>query len=193
MLRGSIPRLGQRRFTGGVGYFRDTGGGFVSRVGSDGGGMLRTVNLGKKVAKTPGYCSLDGFRYYPQQKGWPSFVMAQGCTLPLSEDCLSLRVTPRWAIGCFKPMYHRLREIHGDDYEAIVDDIVQKEIPACNIGGPTTGAEQELYRRLRLATATLMNMEGVAVRYPKAAPFPRPKRAQQISQPWMRALLTGWV
>lgn len=171
--RSSIPRLGLSKSTGGVGYRRHTGGGFVRRQGPGGGGTLRSRRR--------------------TMHAWPSFVQRRGCSLPISDDCAQLLVTPRWAVACFKPAYHQLRLRHGNNYQAIVDDLMVRELPTCAFDRPSTGAERELRRRIALAVAVLLNSEGVPVRYPPEAVFPRPARANRISQPWMRALLTGWV
>lgn len=201
--KSSIPRLGRFRSTSGVGFRRSSrlGGPGRRRHGPGEDGTLGVLAQGPEVVRPGtvrtsglGYKTLDGFEYYPEQDyAWPGFVQRPGCEMPLSVDCTQLQISPQWAIACFKPTYHRLRAMHGDDYHAILDDLIWQEIPACTIGGPATGAEYELYRRLQLAVAALMNTEGIPVRYPPLARFPRPPRAQQISQPWLRALLTGWV
>lgn len=113
--------------------------------------------------------------------------------MPISNDCTKIQVTAQWATACFLPTYQKLRAVHGDDYEAIYDDLVQKELPTCSLAGVSTGAEYELLRRVALATAVLMNSEGVPVRYPPDPVTPRPARAGHISTPWLRAMLTGWV
>jgi hypothetical protein len=132
-----------------------------------------------------------GQAYPVQRYMWPRFVLSGGCQSPLSEDCNHLDISPQWAIACFKPTYHRLRKRYGDDYQAIVDAFLETEMPQCQ-GRPKRGAEHELQRRIALAVAILMNREGSPVRYPPPARFPRPSKAQVISQPWLRALITGW-
>jgi hypothetical protein len=105
-----------------------------------------------------------------------------------------LQITPRWAVACFKPTYHQLRRYYGDDAQTIVEKLVEAEVPQCRDGQqPMRGAEHELHRRVALAVAILMSLEGIPVQYPSEARFPRPLQAQAISQPWLRALLTGWV
>lgn len=196
--RSSIPRLSQRKSTGGVGRRSVPS---AHRPGSGGDGTFavlkerpKIVNPGQSSTTSMGYQAVDGFDYYPEQAyKWPGFVLRKGCTSPISNNCLSLSITPRWAIACFKPTYHRLRQVHGSDFESVVDDLLLREAPGCSLGVPTTGAEHELRRRVQLAVAALMNSEGIVVRYPSQAMFPRPARTQQISQPWLRALLTGWI
>jgi hypothetical protein len=129
---------------------------------------------------------------YPKQTFvWPNFVLPQACTSPLSRDCSTLQISAQWAIACFKPTYHRLRSMYGFNYEAIVNAIVQQLVPQCSMP-PQRGAELELHRRISLAVAALMNREGVPVQYPSTARYPRPQQAATITQPWLRALLTGW-
>jgi hypothetical protein len=154
----------------------------------------RVVDTGEVVVTPLGARSVEGFEYYPKQKHrWPSFVFKQGCKSPLSDNCLKVQVTSRWALNCFKPTYHELRRARGDDFEAVVNDLILREIPACTLAGEKTGAEQEIHRRISMAVALLMNSEGIPVPYPASALFPRPARAQQISQPWLRALVTGHI
>lgn len=123
-------------------------------------------------------------RAYPRQTyRWPLFVLAQGCPSPLSADCTQLQITPRWAVACFKPAYHQLRSYYGNDARTIVEQIVRAAAIHCIDGQPTRGAEYELHRRVGVAVAILMNIEGVPVRYPSTARFPRPLQADAISQP----------
>lgn len=123
----------------------------------------------------------------------PKFVQRRECIAPISDDCMTLQMSAHWALVCFKPRYRELRRVYYDDIETIVDDLLALEVPQCNVGRANTGAEHELRRRVALAVATLMNSEGIPVRYPPKAVYPRPLRATQIGQPWMRALLTGHV
>ena len=119
------------------------------------------------------------------------FVLPQGCTPPLTADCAQLQITPRWAIACFKPAYHRLRNYYGNNVEGLIEALMAYE---SNCGdAPMRGAQHELHRRIVLAVAVLMNREGVPVTYPPTAQFPRPSQADAITQPWLRALLTGWL
>lgn len=111
---------------------------------------------------------------------------------PLREG-LRLRLRPRWALYGFLPAYRRARAKFGADPDAIVEEILFRTAPNCCVGEPSTGAEEELKRRVALAVAALLNSEGVPVEYPPRPPYPRPQLAQQITQPWLRALLTGWV
>jgi len=129
---------------------------------------------------------------YPRQAFvWPNFVLPQTCTSPLSRDCSTLQISPQWAIACFKPTYHRLRATYGQNYEAIVEALLHQLVPQCS-SPPQRGAEIELRRRVMLAVAVFMNREGIPVHYPPQARFPRPPSAATITQPWLRALLTGW-
>jgi hypothetical protein len=177
--RGSNPRLGRSVSAGGADdNSRQTGGGFfVGRRGPGGGGTLATE------ATKHGY----------NRVRVPHSTVKPRCSLPLSPDCMRLEVTAEWATHCFYPTYQRLRAVYGDDFYAIYDDLIQKELPTCSLKGVATGAEHELLRRVALATALLMNREGVPVRYPPDAITPRPARADHITQPWLRALLTGWI
>lgn len=181
----SNSRLGQGRSASDAGRGRRGHGGLVSQRGSGG----RRITVLKQRPKV----WLHGNAYPEQRYRWPLFVLRKGCAAPLSSDCTQLQITPRWAIACFKPTYHQLRRQYGDDYQVIIDELLQVEAPQCDDAQqPTRGAEHELRRRIALAIAVLMNREGVPVRYPIAARFPRPANAEAISQPWLRALLTGW-
>lgn len=162
------------------------------RYGSDGGGAF-VVKVGPVRTVPSGYRVVPKFLYYPTKSAWPKFVQRKGCGAPISDDCTTLQLSPRWAVACFKPRYHELRLMYRDDLQTIVDDMLALEAPHCNVGKADTGAEHELRRRVTLAVATLMNGEGVPVRYPPKAMFPRPFRASEIHQPWMRALLTGYL
>ena len=102
-------------------------------------------------------------------------------------------VTPRWAIRCYMPCYYRERTRWGDDYDGVYGDIVHSLVPQASIGKPKNGPEHELLRRIDLATCVLFNQDGIPRRHPPVAPFPRPRAASDYSQPWLRALVTGWV
>lgn len=126
---------------------------------------------------------------------WGStFLRRTTCPRPLSVDCSKLTITGRWAAACFLPSYVRQRKIHGDDFEAVVRGITYSEPLPCKPQsvGPTPAAV-ELSRRIRLSTAVLMRQEGVVVAMPQAPAYSRPAGADRIRQPWMRALLTGWI
>ena len=116
----------------------------------------------------------------------------QNCPPPLSWDCERLQLTTRWAVGCFMPRFYALRERHGFDYRGIVNDLLLQETPHCRML-PSTSAERELQRRVSLAVAILLNREGASVPIPSMPPIPRPVRATPVRQPWLRALLTGWI
>lgn len=176
------PRLGHNVSAGGADQSRTTGGGiFVGRRGPGGGGTFSTerTSYGYNRVRLPNRSSSPSPR--------------AGCSMPISGDCTQLNITTQWATACFLPTYRKLRAVHGDDFESIYDDLVQKELPTCSLMGVSTGAEYELLRRVALATAVLMNSEGVPVRYPPDPVTPRPARADHITQPWLRAMLTGWV
>ncbi len=187
-LRGSIPHSG--RSTSGVDKRRRQKRWPDGRRGSSGGGAF-VVNVGPIRMVSNGYRVTPKFSYYPEKSEWPTFVQRKGCQAPISEDCMTLQVSPRWAMACFKPRYYELRLMYRDDLQAIVDDLLALEVPNCNVGKASTGAEHELRRRVTLAVAALMNAEGVPVRYPSKAVFPRPTKALYIKQVWVRALLTG--
>lgn len=114
------------------------------------------------------------------------------CPRPLTADCYALNVTPSWAIGCFMPRYYELRRIYGADAQAITQEMIVQETPQCHIV-PVTAAEQELQRRIALAVAILLRRDGFAVDLPALPTTPRPPEASRIRQPWLRALLTGWI
>lgn len=87
-----------------------------------------------------------------------------------------------WAASVFLPMYCRMRQLHGNDFPAIVRSLAAR-----------TGADPELGRRIALSTAVLMRAEGIEIPMPVQPTFPRPPNAESIRQPWLRALLTGWI
>jgi len=90
------------------------------------------------------------------------------------------------------PRYYELRSAYGPDYHGIVNDIVLQETPQCHLE-PLTAAEREFQRRVSLAVAVLLMRDGVAVQLPPMPHTPRPIQADRIKQPWLRALLTGWL
>lgn len=122
---------------------------------------------------------------------WPGLPRPTDCERPLSADCTRFRVTQQWAIVCFMAAYNRMRHLYGNDLDAVTRAIVQAEVPGC-ADSPTNPA-QEFRRRVRLATAVLMRSEGLDVPLPAAPPRARPADADSIRQPWLRALLAGWV
>lgn len=149
------------------------------------------VSEGSSQPTEFGYRQVSGYNYYPEQRfPFPEFVQRSGTVSPLSDNCMELQLGTRWAVVCFKPAYHRYRMMHGNDHDAIVDDIIFAEVPG-SAATPRTAAESELRRRVALSTAVLMNKEGTPVRYPPRAVYPRPPYANQIHQPWLRALLAG--
>lgn len=115
------------------------------------------------------------------------------CPPPLNPGCTQLTITPRWAVVCFKPAYHRMRRRYGHNLEAISNALVAEQAPMCRFGEDASGIEIEFLRRVKMAVAILLNQEGFVVRYPEAPHYPRPARADRIRQPWLRALLTGWT
>jgi hypothetical protein len=86
--------------------------------------------------------------------------------------------------------YNRMRLMYGADLDAISRAIVELEAPGC--WNSSTNPAQEFRYRVRLATAVLLRMEGVNVPLPPPPSGPRPSQASN-DQPWLRALLTGWV
>lgn len=103
-----------------------------------------------------------------------------------------LAVTPRWAALRYLPHYFRERRRWGNDYEAVVGDLVHRLLPEAGLARPTSGAELELRRRIHLATAILFACEGTPVYFPPPPRAPRPWTTVRHAQPWMRALMTGW-
>lgn len=90
------------------------------------------------------------------------------------------------------PRFYELKAVYGPDLHGIVNDLLLQETPHCHLE-PLTAAERELRRRVHLAVAILFTQEGYAVQLPPMPPTPRPLRADSIQQPWLRALLTGWI
>lgn len=122
----------------------------------------------------------------------PSWYQPESCPSPLSTDCRTLQPTAMWATSCFLPRFQYLRNVYGEDYESLASALAREEAPACPFPA-RTGAAVEYERRIRLAVAVLLNADGIPVPYPAGPPTPRPPQADSIQQPWMRALLTGWV
>jgi hypothetical protein len=114
------------------------------------------------------------------------------CSPPLLGNCTVLNITAQWAMACFIPRYHALQRVYGTDYERLASAIAREEAPDCPFP-PTTGAAYEYQRRIHLAVAILLNMQGQAVPLPDPSVSPRPPTANLIALPWMRALLTGWT
>jgi hypothetical protein len=127
-------------------------------------------------------------RHYPQ----PTWYRPDTCPPPLSDDCTRLQISARWATSCFMPRYRYLRNVYGDDPEVLSSALAREEAPWCSFPA-RSGASAEYGRRIQLAVAVLLNADGVPVRYPPAPPTPRPRNADSVAQPWMRALLTGWT
>jgi len=90
------------------------------------------------------------------------------------------------------PRYRYLRRVYGDDSDALASALSREEAPWCTFPA-RSGAAAEYERRIQLAVAVLLNTEGVPVSYPGPPLTPRPRHADSIAQPWMRALLTGWT
>lgn len=132
--------------------------------------------------------------YYPYVYGpeYPGWYQPQSCPPPLVDGCRRLNITARWASSCFLPRYQYLRAQYGVDWEALASAVAREEAPDCPFPA-TTGAAAEYARRVRLAVAALLNAEGYTVPYPPPPVTPRPLDANQILQPWMRALMTGWL
>lgn len=114
------------------------------------------------------------------------------CAPPLQRNCRRLNITPRWANECFVPTYRRLRAQYGPDPAMLSSAIARDQAPDCAFP-TTTGAGAEYERRIQLAVAVLLNREGYPTTYPPSPPTPRPRQADTIRDPWLRALLTGWV
>jgi len=169
---------------GGAGRVRRADGGLNGRRGL-GGRRIRVLRQKPKMW-------VKGALYPRQVFIWPVFVLPQGCRPPISSDCSQLQITPRWAVACFKPTYHKMRARYGENFPAVLQGVLVQVAPDCNTTEPQRGAEHELQRRVALAIAVLMNREGIPVRYPPEARFPKPAVAASITQPWLRALLTGW-
>lgn len=130
----------------------------------------------------------------PYRPWGSTFLRRASCPRPLSIDCSTITITGRWAAACFLPSYVRQRKIHGPDFEAVVCGITYAEPLPCKPQPiAPTQASIELGNRIRLATAILMRQEGIPVPMPKIPTYPRPHGADRIRQPWMRALLTGWI
>jgi hypothetical protein len=125
--------------------------------------------------------------YYEEPVAIPQWYERDGCPPPLSNNCTQLTVTPRWSTTCFLPRYRYLRNVYGADASALASAIAREEAPDCPFPAQS-GAAAEYMRRIQLAVAVLLNADGLA-----PAPGSRPAEAATIQQPWMRALLTGWI
>lgn len=132
--------------------------------------------------------------YWPTYYAYaqPTWYQPETCPPALSQSCTELTPTARWAASCFLPRFRYARQVYGNDYEAIASSIAREEAPWCPFPA-RSGAAAEYERRIQLAVAVLLNADGIPVRYPPAPPTPRPPDADSILQPWLRALLTGWV
>jgi len=136
----------------------------------------------------------DGSDYSDYSDVQPRWSRPEGCPSPLGNNCTRLAITPRWGATCFMPRYHSARARYGNDYESVASAIAREEAPNCPIPSISGAAAEYLYR-IQLAVAVLMNSEGQPVPYPKppAGLGPRPAEADEINQPYLRALLTGYV
>jgi len=128
--------------------------------------------------------------YYPWGPSRYGMPGRQDCSAPLSKDCLVLFVTKRWAIVCFMWAYNLARERSGDNLGAVTASILHDTGPCATAN---TEAASELRRRVRLAASVLMRGEGVEVPLPTPPNATRPPDAERYRQPWLRALMTGWV
>lgn len=81
------------------------------------------------------------------------------CKSPLTGDCQHVRITSDWIVRCFKPSFHQMQTMYGNNVEAIVDGITQQHMPYCNIV-PSTPGEVEFSRRLTAAVETLLRSPG---------------------------------
>jgi hypothetical protein len=121
----------------------------------------------------------------------PVYLTPRNCTPPLSGDGTRLAVTAAWATACFLPAYHRAQIRWGTNSYAITSELVLELLPQARLRAPATAAEQELRRRIELATAILQNQRGIPTQYPRSPTTPRPIQ-RRIRPAWLRALLTGW-
>lgn len=133
-----------------------------------------------------------GVPYYPRlARNWFGDNTPQ-CADPLQNQCRRLNITPRWAHECFITSYRRMRQLYRGDAELMTSAIARELAPDCPF--PTkTGAGAEYERRIKLAVAILLNREGIPTPYPPEPVTPRPPEADTVREPWLRALLTGWV
>jgi len=104
-----------------------------------------------------------------------------------------LAIDEGWAATCFWPTYSDARAQWGNNAAAIATTVLLAVMPDAALGVPSTGPEHELRRRIELAVAVLLSADGVPTRLPRNPPSPRPPRASQITTPWIRALVTGWI
>jgi len=138
------------------------------------------------------YYYYPSYLAYPWGYSWqPGLPRRSDCASPVTDDCSALRVTRRWAIVCFMPDYNRLREHYGDDLDAIVGALLDVNAKACKTA--QTEAAEEFRQRVRLAVSVLMRSEGVDIPLAPRTTSSRPPNADDFAQPWMRALMTGWV
>jgi len=128
--------------------------------------------------------------YYPWGPVRYAMPGRQDCQSPLSGDCTVLYITKRWAIVCFMWAYNLARERAANNLGGVTASILRDTGPC---GAANTEAASELRRRVRLAAAVLMRGEGVDVPLPQPPNATRPPDADRYRQPWLRALMTGWV
>ena len=173
---------------------------------SSGGGTLSRKRLRRYLRheqrdRPRGHFPWYPYYYHPYTYAQPTSVylvsqplwyQPETCPSPLADGCTKLQMTARWATSCFMPRFHYLRTIYGDDAVALASAIAREEAPDCPFP-PQSGAAAEYERRVKLAVAVLLNAHGVPVPYPAGLRTPRPPGASSVRQPWMRALLTGWV
>lgn len=123
----------------------------------------------------------------------PQWYQSKNCPAPLSLDCTRLTIGPRWANFCFMPSYQQERLRFGTDFVGLAVAVARRNAPWCPIP-PQTEEAQEYMRRIALAVAVLSNASGgPQAPYPDPPPGPRPPIADTIAQPWVRALMTGWI
>lgn len=206
---GGGPMGGFGGGTGGGGMGGGMGGAGMGGGGMGGGGMGGRMGRRHHGGRHRGRGIFWGgggwpwwyypYLYYPYpmywrqpwqyQRGYPGRA---DCQPPLLRECSELNITRRWAIVCFMGAYNRMRNHFGDDYQKIVDEIMRSEAKGCATAG--TQAAVQLRYRISLAVAVLMRSEGVNVPMPQSPPGSRPEGLERTErQPYMRALLTGWV
>lgn len=123
----------------------------------------------------------------------PQWWQSKNCPGPLSLDCQRLTIGPRWATFCFMPTYQQERLRFGTDVVGLATAVARRGAPWCPIP-PQTEAGEEYVRRVAFAVAILSNASGgPQAPYPDPPPGPRPALADTIAQPWVRALMTGWI
>jgi len=119
-------------------------------------------------------------------------LRTEKCRAPVSDDG-RLMVSAKWAIVCFMPAYRRARARWGGNAPAIASELMLELRPTSSLGAPKLAAEQELRRRIDLATSVLLNAEGIPTPYPPHPATPRPRPWPRRQTPWIRALTLGWA